>query len=556
MLGSGIVDYFLEREFNANAKLTDSLYEYCAGALWGGFCVPRTRMSAVYQIIIAFILMVVTASYTANLAAFFTARSLPTLIAGSISDIETQGRSLCVLGNAFTDRFLVTYPQMIYNQVSSQSEAASLLASGTCDAMITTKSNYDTWRTVPEYCQFRLAQTLFPSFGGWLTNHKSPCVGLAMDYGLTILSNNGTIDSLVRLHFPQAPCSLGSAITSGRRLASDSDAESDGVFATADAGGSLRSWLSYGDSSGITAGRQLQGGARGGAGGDSGATAIEEPETNSQTMRISDFAGVLVLWVGATIAMINTMWVQRCYLNKPIVPCTGPGVKSLSRGIGSLCHISRDTTEVDDAAEGIAPPIQNTHQARSRISFRSMRKSAHEDVKQSKSAVQVGGNMPTPSVLSRRPNLGRSTRAILHAVNDEATANNTVARMEVLVSRMEQACQANSDSAGNLKDVLELKAQQVASVDLSVKGNERQKGAQREILPGGGSRCISTSTPCGRRGADAPPDAPSRAEVQESLAKALSLVRSPSFPSQITSPDLSRPPLTSQVKSAASMEGQ
>ena len=79
------------------------------------------------------------------------------------------------------------------------------------------------------------------------------------------------------------------------------------------------------------------------------------------------------------------------------------------------------------------------------------------------------------------------------------------------------------------EDVLELKAQQAAFVDLGVKGNaedadEPPKGAQREIRPGSRSRCISTSIPCGRRGADAPPDAPSRAEVQQSLAEAHSLL--------------------------------
>lgn len=99
VLGSGMVDYFLEREYDPTATITASLFEYCAGALWGGFCEPRTRTSAIYQIVVAFILLVVTASYTANLAAFFTARALPTLVASSMQDIEGRGGTLCMDSN-------------------------------------------------------------------------------------------------------------------------------------------------------------------------------------------------------------------------------------------------------------------------------------------------------------------------------------------------------------------------------------------------------------------------------------------------------------------------
>jgi hypothetical protein len=36
--------------------------EYCAGVLWGGFERPLSRNSAVYQIVLGFILLVVNAS--------------------------------------------------------------------------------------------------------------------------------------------------------------------------------------------------------------------------------------------------------------------------------------------------------------------------------------------------------------------------------------------------------------------------------------------------------------------------------------------------------------
>ena len=50
--------------------LTTSLYEYCAGFMWGGFEYPQSKTSAVFQILLGFIVLVLVSSYTANLAAF------------------------------------------------------------------------------------------------------------------------------------------------------------------------------------------------------------------------------------------------------------------------------------------------------------------------------------------------------------------------------------------------------------------------------------------------------------------------------------------------------
>ena len=67
---SGFVDWLLERDAIPDHRVTWSLYEYCSGMLWGGFQHPLSKASAVYQIIVGFIFLMVTASYTANLAAY------------------------------------------------------------------------------------------------------------------------------------------------------------------------------------------------------------------------------------------------------------------------------------------------------------------------------------------------------------------------------------------------------------------------------------------------------------------------------------------------------
>ena len=48
---------------------------------------PRSNMSAVYQVVISFILLVTVAAYTANLAAFLTVSAVPV---ESAKDVCTQ----------------------------------------------------------------------------------------------------------------------------------------------------------------------------------------------------------------------------------------------------------------------------------------------------------------------------------------------------------------------------------------------------------------------------------------------------------------------------------
>ena len=63
ILMSGCVDYILE-DCSAGGSVGTSLYEYCAGSLWGGFDYPKSRRSAVYQIVVAFLLLVTSSTYT------------------------------------------------------------------------------------------------------------------------------------------------------------------------------------------------------------------------------------------------------------------------------------------------------------------------------------------------------------------------------------------------------------------------------------------------------------------------------------------------------------
>ena len=65
-----------------------SLYEYAAGFLWGGFQDPLSKTSAIYQIMLGFIMLVIISSYTANLAAFITLSASPTNSMNSMAEVR------------------------------------------------------------------------------------------------------------------------------------------------------------------------------------------------------------------------------------------------------------------------------------------------------------------------------------------------------------------------------------------------------------------------------------------------------------------------------------
>ena len=50
VLLSGCIDWLAERDNMPGHKVTSSLYEYCAGVLWGGFESPLSKTSAIYQV--------------------------------------------------------------------------------------------------------------------------------------------------------------------------------------------------------------------------------------------------------------------------------------------------------------------------------------------------------------------------------------------------------------------------------------------------------------------------------------------------------------------------
>ena len=61
-------------------------------SLWGGFEYPLSKLSAIYQIMLGFIVLVLISSYTANLAAFITVSAAPTKSVTTM-DAATQSQA-------------------------------------------------------------------------------------------------------------------------------------------------------------------------------------------------------------------------------------------------------------------------------------------------------------------------------------------------------------------------------------------------------------------------------------------------------------------------------
>lgn len=145
---SGVIDWYLERDYMPGHKITSSIYEYCAGVLWGGFEQPISRSSAVYQIVLAFILLIINASYTANLAAFITVSQKQALSAESVVKMQAEDNGrLCTADGGYMDRFEASYPMANPSILGGNSEAANaLLDAEQCDALIASQITFDGYR--------------------------------------------------------------------------------------------------------------------------------------------------------------------------------------------------------------------------------------------------------------------------------------------------------------------------------------------------------------------------------------------------------------------------
>lgn len=181
---SGVIDYLLEhKSAGAGVYLGSSIYEYMAGTLWGGFEHPRTRASAVYQVVIAFIILIFISSCvlhplafahlvalpspsvaclmlladTANLAAYMTEQSQARFAVTSFDDIQAKGVTMCTFEtNPSLTQLHALYPMATYLVLERENILDELMSrNGLCSAAFLPMISYMRFRMEPKACEVR-----------------------------------------------------------------------------------------------------------------------------------------------------------------------------------------------------------------------------------------------------------------------------------------------------------------------------------------------------------------------------------------------------------------
>lgn len=277
ILLSAAVDFCLERG-NGGTFLA-SLYEYFGGVLFGGFQEPGSRLSAVYQCIVAFIILIVVSAYTANLASAMTVSRTPQAAFGSVDEVIASKTAACVAGDyAAQGTYESLYPNLVYDKTTAAwfDSIDEGLLDGTCKAAIVPRIEFDTWLTQGPNCKISIAGgSLFFSSAGWVTNfNSSRCVQRSIEYALHQMQGDGTLIQILAKYLPAAACGA----------ASDEETE-DGH-------------------------RRLKGGS---AGGDAAAAAAGADAGSEFTMPVKDFFGLFVVWCVATFIILSIKVGLHCF---------------------------------------------------------------------------------------------------------------------------------------------------------------------------------------------------------------------------------------------------
>jgi hypothetical protein len=250
------------------------------------------------------------AADTANLAAFITISAKPTMLASSLDELYTAGSPLCMYAGGHTVRFDAAHGQRhVYTPYRSKALVADDLMAGTCAAVVAPRNVYLAWRTQPQYCSFRVVQSIVPSKAGWMAARESVCVRYAFEWALTVLETNGTVDNILRRHFAEAPCASTSGSSGGcggigRRLHGD-EAEQGGEAGweedgeaggdSGGEGGGEAGWKEATEEGGRDAawerGRRLST-----AGGGAHAEGAGGGSNDVMQMGLVDFSGIFLAW--------------------------------------------------------------------------------------------------------------------------------------------------------------------------------------------------------------------------------------------------------------------
>jgi len=327
---SGLMDYMLERGAEGGGgRIGESIHEYFAGVMWGGFEAPRSKTSAVYQIMLGFIVMIVVASYTANLTTFLTMSSLPAPGISSIEELVVNTEPACVrTGDPVQTTYESNLPRkLIYNKMPYD-DLDDSMRDGTCQAAITPRTNFDTWLTDGRNCDLTLVGgTLVFSSAGWITSaNTSRCIQRPIEMMLHKLAEEGFIKLLMFKWVQPAQC-VSDALTeaassSSRRRRLDHEYGADlhrqhhhrqlleqQVRGSSSNHPRREDTMEDTSSKALEASRSMR---------RLSESTSSSGSSSSSRMEIGDFYGILIMWAAAT-GIVITMRAMETLLSWPSV---------------------------------------------------------------------------------------------------------------------------------------------------------------------------------------------------------------------------------------------
>ena len=143
---SGVTDYVLER--SSGGSFLGSIHEYFGGVLFGGFSDPYTRLSCIYQCIVAFVILIVVSAYTANLASAMTISRQFGVAFGSVDEVIASKAAACVAGSyAGQGTVELLYPSLLHDKETGKwfDSIDDRLLDGSCKCAVIPRIEYDTW---------------------------------------------------------------------------------------------------------------------------------------------------------------------------------------------------------------------------------------------------------------------------------------------------------------------------------------------------------------------------------------------------------------------------
>ena len=272
VLLGGSVDYFVER--GNGGTLFSSLYEYSAGVLWGGFQDPHTRMSALYQVANAFIILVAVSVYTANLASLLIVNRRPKAGFESLEDLMASHTTVCTVGSYPSQiTYEASYPSLAFSSFDQHSLIADALngrGQSSCAAALGPRIDFNTWLTNGSNCELAtVGPSLFLASAGWVSNSRSePCLQRAIEFAMHSMQARGITDALLKQWMPIVGCEDAIENGDGRRRLENGDGR-----------------------------RRLKGGAKGG--GDAGGESVSDMQFD-----VADFFGLFSLWATITLLVV------------------------------------------------------------------------------------------------------------------------------------------------------------------------------------------------------------------------------------------------------------